>query len=306
MLILIISYSISHIYFNRFSFIDVSLFIRSTLQTCFDLYPCTFFRFWLDINLKYTSYILNDFSLFPFADYWSRQPYHIVNCPGGLQDSAHALSPRSESPVQRGALGILSNVNFNYFSRTVAHNVGVGGFAHVDIHKEKVRRNENTKQIWNVTFSIQFATCQLHNWFFALQNMYRLIMWILFCPGMELDTNCWFYIYRKDYHQVNEAEPYLPAPAASQAIAARTLQRSQGSSYPPDTPPPSYMSAMMHNRLLASAPMHEAQSLMYIIIFLFYFCFECSLIVFRKRSVDYLRLCFVDVVHVENIESSRS
>lgn len=63
---------------------------------------------------------------------------------------------------------------------------------------------------------------------------------------------------------MNETDPYLPPPAASQAIAARTLQRSQGSSYPPDTPPPSYTSAMLHNRSLATAPpMHEAQSLMY-------------------------------------------
>lgn len=70
--------------------------------------------------------------------------------------------------------------------------------------------------------------------------------------------------FRKDYHQVNENDPYLPPPAASQAIAARTLQRSQGSSYPPDTPPPSYTSALMHNRPHASAPpSHEAQLLLY-------------------------------------------
>lgn len=71
---------------------------------------------------------------------------------------------------------------------------------------------------------------------------------------------------------MNETDSYLPAPAASQAIAARTLQRSQGSSYPPDTPPPSYTSAIMHSRshATATAPPHEAQSLMYsYIIFLF-------------------------------------
>lgn len=64
---------------------------------------------------------------------------------------------------------------------------------------------------------------------------------------------------------MNENDPYLPPPQASQAIAARTLQRSQGSSYPPDTPPPSYTSALMHNRTHASAPpvLHEAHLLLY-------------------------------------------
>lgn len=71
---------------------------------------------------------------------------------------------------------------------------------------------------------------------------------------------------------MNETDTYLPAPAASQAIAARTLQRSQGSSYPPDTPPPSYTSAIMHSRshAAATAPPHEAQSLMYFILFHFF------------------------------------
>ncbi|XP_044252959.1 protein tweety isoform X1 [Tribolium madens] len=79
-----------------------------------------------------------------------------------------------------------------------------------------------------------------------------------------VDSHTWIYIRkRKDYHQVNENDPYLPPPQASQAIAARTLQRSQGSSYPPDTPPPSYTSALMHNRTHASAPFpHEADSLL--------------------------------------------
>ncbi|XP_022916358.1 protein tweety isoform X2 [Onthophagus taurus] len=44
-----------------------------------------------------------------------------------------------------------------------------------------------------------------------------------------IDSHTWIYIRKKkDYHQVNETESFLPAPAASQAIAARTLQRSQG------------------------------------------------------------------------------
>lgn len=66
---------------------------------------------------------------------------------------------------------------------------------------------------------------------------------------------------RKDYHQVNEHDPYLPPPQASQAIAARTLQRSQGSSYPPDTPPPSYSSILLHKHATAP-PMHEADFLL--------------------------------------------
>ncbi|KAF7273756.1 tweety isoform X2 [Rhynchophorus ferrugineus] len=44
-----------------------------------------------------------------------------------------------------------------------------------------------------------------------------------------VDSHTWIYIRKKkDYQQVNETDPFLPPPAASQAIAARTLQRSQG------------------------------------------------------------------------------
>lgn len=43
------------------------------------------------------------------------------------------------------------------------------------------------------------------------------------------------FCFRRDYHQVDEQDPYLPPSAASQAIAARTL-RGQGS-YPPTAPP---------------------------------------------------------------------
>ncbi|CAH1114098.1 unnamed protein product [Psylliodes chrysocephalus] len=83
-----------------------------------------------------------------------------------------------------------------------------------------------------------------------------------------VDSHTWIYIRKKkDYQQVTEHDSYLPPPQASQAIAARTLQRSQGSSYPPDTPPPSYTSALMHNRTLhanATAPPseHEAEFLL--------------------------------------------
>ncbi|KAJ8945728.1 hypothetical protein NQ314_009091 [Rhamnusium bicolor] len=81
-----------------------------------------------------------------------------------------------------------------------------------------------------------------------------------------VDSHTWIYIRKKkDYHQVNENDPYLPPPQASQAIAARTLQRSQGSSYPPDTPPPSYTAALLHNRSThaTAPPSHEADLLLY-------------------------------------------
>ncbi|CAH1136041.1 unnamed protein product [Ceutorhynchus assimilis] len=90
--------------------------------------------------------------------------------------------------------------------------------------------------------------------------MMTILVWV--------DSHTWIYIRKKkDYQQVNEADPYLPPPAASQAIAARTLQRSQGQfpGAPPDTPPPSYA----HAALLrpppvhaATAPMHEADLLL--------------------------------------------
>ncbi|CAG9812438.1 unnamed protein product [Phaedon cochleariae] len=81
-----------------------------------------------------------------------------------------------------------------------------------------------------------------------------------------VDSHTWIYIRKKkDYQQVTETDPYLPPPQASQAIAARTLQRSQGSSHPPDTPPPSYTAALLHRRpppLHATAPPHEADLLL--------------------------------------------
>ncbi|CAH1169129.1 unnamed protein product [Phyllotreta striolata] len=44
-----------------------------------------------------------------------------------------------------------------------------------------------------------------------------------------VDSHTWIYIRKKkDYQQVTEHDSYLPPPQASQAIAARTLQRSQG------------------------------------------------------------------------------
>ncbi|ENN70542.1 hypothetical protein YQE_12717, partial [Dendroctonus ponderosae] len=84
-----------------------------------------------------------------------------------------------------------------------------------------------------------------------------------------VDSHTWIYIRKKkDYQQVNEADPYLPPPAATQAIAARTLQRSQGQfpGAPPDTPPPSYAHAALLRpppmHVAASAPVHEADLLL--------------------------------------------
>lgn len=52
---------------------------------------------------------------------------------------------------------------------------------------------------------------------------------------------------RRDYHQVDEQDPYLPPSAASQAIAARTL-RGQGS-YPPTAPPLNSNALGTHNTI---------------------------------------------------------
>ncbi|XP_050297847.1 protein tweety [Anthonomus grandis grandis] len=88
--------------------------------------------------------------------------------------------------------------------------------------------------------------------------MMTILVWV--------DSHTWIYIRKKkDYQQVNEADPYLPASAASQAIAARTLQRSQGQFSgicPPDTPPPSYAHVALLRPPPASAPLHEADMLL--------------------------------------------
>ncbi|KAJ8956726.1 hypothetical protein NQ318_014081 [Aromia moschata] len=100
------------------------------------------------------------------------------------------------------------------------------------------------------------ALCNVGLWGLTLMLQSALLAGLLLTALVWVDSHTWIYIRKKkDYHQVNEADPYLPPPQASQAIAARTLQRSQGSSYPPDTPPPSYTSALLHNRSThASAP----------------------------------------------------
>lgn len=59
--------------------------------------------------------------------------------------------------------------------------------------------------------------------------------------------NWWYVCSRRDYHQVDEQDPYLPPSAASQAIAARTL-RGQGS-YPPTAPPLNSNALGTHNTI---------------------------------------------------------
>lgn len=81
----------------------------------------------------------------------------------------------------------------------------------------------------------------------ALMLLSAVLSGLLFTVLVWVDSHTWIYIRkRRDYHQVDETDQYLPPSAASQAIAARTLQRSQGSCYTPDTPPPSYTSVVMH------------------------------------------------------------
>ncbi|KAJ8973178.1 hypothetical protein NQ317_007154 [Molorchus minor] len=108
------------------------------------------------------------------------------------------------------------------------------------------------------------ALCNVGLLGLTLMLISAVLAGLLLTALVWVDSHTWIYIRKKkDYHQVNENDPYLPPPQASQAIAARTLQRSQGSSYPPDTPPPSYSSALMRpNACLGSTP-HEADLLLY-------------------------------------------
>lgn len=85
--------------------------------------------------------------------------------------------------------------------RPFLHCVSLGGLSHLDLHTETVSAHvwlTRTSSFWLVRY----------NW--------------------------WRVCSRRDYHQVDEQDPYLPPSAASQAIAARTL-RGQGS-YPPTAP----------------------------------------------------------------------
>lgn len=104
------------------------------------------------------------------------------------------------------------------------------------------------------------SLCNVALWGWVLMLGSSILAGLLFTVLVWVDSHTWIYIRkRKDYQQVTETDPYLPPPAASQAIAARTLQRSQGSASasaspscsfhaPDDTPPPSYTSAMLHAR----------------------------------------------------------
>lgn len=110
------------------------------------------------------------------------------------------------------------------------------------------------------------ALCHVGLLGLALMLLSSVLAGLLFTVLVWVDSHTWIYIRkRRDYHQVEETDQYLPPSAASQAIAARTLQRSQGSCYTPDTPPPSYTSVVMHaqphpHAQLAQNPL-EMQSL---------------------------------------------
>ncbi|KAJ8679649.1 hypothetical protein QAD02_015436 [Eretmocerus hayati] len=81
------------------------------------------------------------------------------------------------------------------------------------------------------------SLCHLGLFGLALMLVASVAAGFLFTLLVWIDSHTWIYIRkRNDYHQVNEQDPYLPPSAASQAIAARTLTRGQGS-YPPTAPP---------------------------------------------------------------------
>nr|CAH7730593.1 unnamed protein product [Callosobruchus chinensis]CAH7749486.1 unnamed protein product [Callosobruchus chinensis] len=118
------------------------------------------------------------------------------------------------------------------------------------------------------------ALCNVGLLGLALMLVSAVLSGFLLTILVWVDSHTWIYIRKKkDYQQVTESDPtYLPpSSAGSQAIAARTLQRSQGLARPPDTPPPSYASALLAvhaaaaNSSAASAPPlpHEADLLLY-------------------------------------------
>lgn len=101
--------------------------------------------------------------------------------------------------------------------------------------------------------------------------------------------------FRRDYHQVDEQDPYLPPSAASQAIAARTL-RGQGS-YPATAPslniqnahgthtivkqpllltppPPSYATATVRARQLHESMLKFVHVTLPFLLFFFKMCLE--------------------------------
>ncbi|KAK0167955.1 hypothetical protein PV327_001803 [Microctonus hyperodae] len=76
--------------------------------------------------------------------------------------------------------------------------------------------------------------CHLGLYGLAFMLLASLAAGLFFTVLVWVDSHTWIYIRKRDYHQVDEQDPYLPPSAASQAIAARTL-RGQGS-YPPTAP----------------------------------------------------------------------
>ncbi|XP_046736870.1 protein tweety [Diprion similis] len=80
------------------------------------------------------------------------------------------------------------------------------------------------------------SLCHLGLYGLTFMLLASLAAGLFFTVLVWVDSHTWIYIRkRRDYHQVDEQDPFLPPSAASQAIAARTL-RGQGS-YPPTAPP---------------------------------------------------------------------
>ncbi|XP_018335202.1 protein tweety isoform X2 [Agrilus planipennis] len=82
------------------------------------------------------------------------------------------------------------------------------------------------------------ALCNVGLWGLSLMLMSAMLAGLLMTVLVWVDSHTWIYIRKKkDYQHVMEgSDPYLPPPAASQAIAARTLQRSQGDGCDKRTP----------------------------------------------------------------------
>ncbi|KAG7189721.1 hypothetical protein KM043_017389 [Ampulex compressa] len=78
------------------------------------------------------------------------------------------------------------------------------------------------------------SLCHLGLYGLTFMLLASLAAGLFFTVLVWVDSHTWIYIRKRDYHQVDEQDPYLPPSAASQAIAARTL-RGQGS-YPPTAP----------------------------------------------------------------------
>ncbi|XP_017755168.1 PREDICTED: protein tweety isoform X1 [Eufriesea mexicana] len=86
------------------------------------------------------------------------------------------------------------------------------------------------------------SLCHLGLYGLTFMLLASLTAGLFFTVLVWVDSHTWIYIRkRRDYHQVDEQDPYLPPSAASQAIAARTL-RGQGS-YPPTAPSVFYPNA---------------------------------------------------------------